>query len=134
MNTVRCTSCGARASAELDWCPQCFAPLRVADKTNSISEGMATPSAPDEDVLSRWRGGATSFGPGTKVAITLAVAGSDVAGFLMAHVFVTTFGRPGWAFVVLYLGIASYVTAFFLRHVWVRAKVGSREVLPGDRS
>jgi len=133
MDTVRCTSCGARADAELDWCPRCFAPLRVADKTNSINEGLATPSPPDEDVLSRWRAGATTFGPRAKIAITLAVLGLDVAGFLLAHVFVTTFGRPGWAFVVFYLGIAVYVTAFFLRHVWAKVKVGSREVLPTDR-
>ena len=134
MNTVRCTSCGAAASTGLDWCPQCFAPLRVADKTSSITEGLATPHPPDEDVLSRWKGGATTFGPRTKVAITLVVLALDVAGFLMVHVLVTTLGRPAWAFVIFYLGIAVYVTMFFLRHVWVKVKVGSREVLPGDRS
>jgi len=134
MDTVRCTSCGARASADLDWCPQCFAPIRAADKTISISAAMATPSPPDEDVLSRWGAGATTFGPRTKVAITLSVIGVDVAGLLMAHVFVTAFGRPGWAFVVFYLGIAGYASAFFLRHVWITAKVGSRERLPHDPS
>ncbi|HXY72546.1 MAG TPA: hypothetical protein VEM41_08385, partial [Actinomycetota bacterium] len=84
--------------------------------------------------LSRWKGGATTFGPRTKVAITLVVLALDVAGFLMVHVLVTTLGRPAWAFVIFYLGIALYVTVFFLRHVWVKVKVGSREVLPVDRS
>jgi hypothetical protein len=134
VDTVRCTGCGARAGTDLDWCPQCFAPLRVADKTSSITEGMATPHPPDEDVLSRWKGGATTFGPRAKVAITLVVLGLDVAGFLMVHVLVATLGRPAWAFVVFYLGIAVYVTAFFLRHVWARVKVGSREILRADHS
>ena len=133
MSSVQCTVCGAHASLELDWCPQCFAPIRAADKTSSITEAMASPSPPDEDVLSRWRGGATTFGPRAKIAITLAVVGIDVVGFLMVHVLVTTFGRPGWAFVVFYLGTAAYASAYFLRHVWARVKVGSREPVLDDR-
>ena len=130
MNTVRCVSCGARASAELDWCPQCFAPIGAADRASSITSALATPNPPDEDVLSRWRAGATTFGPRAKIAITLTVVGLDIVGLLMVHAFVTTFGRPGWAMVVFYLGVAVYASAFFLRHVWAKVKVGSREPIP----
>jgi len=131
VDAARCWICGAKLDPGLDWCPQCLARRGAADKAENLSTATPISDLPGKDILSRWRAGSVSFGPWGKLLITLVVAGVDTVGLLVAYQAVT-FGRPGWAFVLFYLGVALFASGFFLRNVWTKAKVGVTN--PSDES
>ena len=133
-----CPSCGARVAAELEWCNQCYAELKAAPVPVSIQApveaerplwvrtNIGTPPPKMTHEFSRWRAGATSFGPIGRLLLTLAVLLLLVAGYPLLRGLVYVVGGmdiPGLGFVVLYLCAAIPGGAYLLSRVWKRERV-----------
>lgn len=113
-----CSACGARLKPELKWCWQCFAPARPPEPGTGPPPG-ATQSDLDPDPppqYSRWRSGATTFGPVGRISITVVLA---LLGWVIFYVFRFVDGPLVIADVGVY-GVAAF---FILRHVWRRDRV-----------
>ena len=116
-----CPSCGARVAAELEWCNQCYVELRAAPAGDRYplvrrlsrpnahswvrgytrSDHSAPPKMTHE--FSRWRAGATSFGPIGRLLLTLAVLLLLVAELSLLRGLVYVVGGmdiPGMGFVI----------------------------------
>jgi hypothetical protein len=123
----RCGRCGALVSNEQEWCGQCFAPVTPAVASEAtlrgalmgqLAGGAVEPSEPDPTpVYSRWRGGPTSFGPATKVILTVLVVA-------LGWVVYKSFALVDGPMVVADIGIYTVAAYFFLRQIWKRARVG----------
>ena len=104
-----CRACGAPLPPDLRWCGRCLTPVALYAAREPLHEpgtfvGAITPAAR----TSRWRGGATSFGPVGRIASTLVL----LASF------------PWWGVanlnpLVLFAALAWLVAAMiFLRSIW----------------
>ena len=67
-----CEHCGARLVDDATWCGQCLEPVAPATEPVTGLRVYGTEQFPKAE-YSRWRGGATSFGPAVKIAITVFV-------------------------------------------------------------
>ena len=101
-----CPSCGARVADDLAWCNQCYAELPAAQAPTAKAPAAKAPAAaaaiadpadaqrplwvrsnigqPDVKIapeFSRWRGGATSFGPIGRILLTLGVIVMLIVGY-----------------------------------------------------
>ena len=129
-----CPECGAQVADDLAWCNQCYEAL-------STGSAVAAPDAerplwaranvgqPDVKVapeFSRWRGGATSFGPVGRVLLTLGVFLLLIVGYPVLRGLVFTvvgIDVPGNGFVVMYVCVAIPAGAYLLSRVWKRERV-----------
>jgi hypothetical protein len=101
-----CRACGADLRGDVMWCLRCLEPVRqLTPREGNISVASFVNSRPDA-ARSRWKAGATSFGPVGRIAISV--------GVLLF--FPPTLGNPVTLFVYLpaYLAIAAVV----LRSTW----------------
>jgi hypothetical protein len=129
-----CPSCGAGVADELEWCNQCYKALsteRVASTPEPqrplwIRSNVGKPDVKIAPEFSRWRGGATSFGPVGRVLLTVGVLLLLVVGYPVLRGLVFTvvgIDVPGSGFVVMYVCVAIPAGAYLLSRVWKRERV-----------
>ena len=129
-----CPQCGAHATDELEWCNQCYEALPTENAATEPDAGSPLwvrsnvgraeiKVAPE---FSRWRGGATSFGPVGRVLMTLGVFVLLVVGYPVLRGLVFTvvgIDVPGSGFVLMYVCVAIPSGAYLLSRVWKRERV-----------
>jgi hypothetical protein len=116
-----CRACGANLRGDVMWCLRCLEPMRqLTPREGDIPVASFVNTRP-EAARSRWKAGATSFGPMGRIAITV--------GVLLF--FPPTLGNPVTLFVYLpaYLAIAAMV----LRSTW-KKDVVERPIAVEDTS
>ena len=133
-----CPSCGAHVVDELEWCNQCYAKLEVAPVPVSVEappeaerplwvrSNIGPPPLKMTHTFSRWRGGATSFGPIGRLLLTLAVFVLLVVGYPILRGLVFAVGGmdiPGMGFIIMYLFVAVPGGAYLLSRVWKRERI-----------
>jgi hypothetical protein len=70
-----CRACGAKLSGDVGWCSRCLAPVTLYSPRAPLHEPGGYVGAPmNAPRTSRWRGGATSFGPAGRILCTLGLA------------------------------------------------------------
>ncbi len=116
-----CRACGWPLSADLEWCPRCYArverePVRRAPKAET----------PVVAVYSRWRSGPTSFGPAGRITLTALLLLGLVAGYPMSRG--AMFGWigvdiPGTPFLIAYGVVAGAAGIYALSRIWKRARI-----------
>ena len=110
-----CRACGTTLSPDVRWCLRCYEPVRELAPREPQLAPLSTATVPRvERPRSRWKAGATTFGPVGRITITLIVL-----------LFAPTSLDPISIFVYwpCYLGLASVV----LRSTWANDLVD----LPG---
>jgi hypothetical protein len=124
--TDACPSCGARVTADATWCGQCFTSI---DRSPAALAGIRGPRPAQrlhEATYSRWRGGATSFGPLGRIVMTIGVLLGLAIGYPLARglIFATVgMDVPGTGFLLMYAAIAAVAGAWLLSRVWRKARV-----------
>jgi hypothetical protein len=134
-----CPSCGARVADDLEWCNQCYAALPAVEApaipADAPAEGerplwtrahIGNPPVKIEPEFSRWRGGATSFGPIGRTFLTLGVILLLVVGYpILRGMIFTVIGMdvPGNGLIVLYAAAAIPGAAYLLARVWKRERI-----------
>lgn len=112
-----CRSCGAPLPADIRWCTTCYTPVTLYSRREPLHEVGGYVSAPTPTPrTSRWRAGATTFGPAGRIAITvvlLALFPWGGVGGLSAASALQLYFLLGWAF----------LATLVLRHVWRRERV-----------
>jgi hypothetical protein len=116
-----CRACGADLRGDVMWCLRCLEPVRQLTPREGNIPVAGLVSTKPEAARSRWKAGATSFGPLGRIAITV--------GVLLF--FPPTLGNPVTLFVYLpaYLAIAAMV----LRSTW-KKDVVERPIAVDDTS
>lgn len=133
-----CATCGAHVTDDLEWCNQCYSELHAAPVPASV-EAPAEPERPlwvrsnigpppvkISPEFSRWRAGATSFGPIGRVLLTLGVLLMLVVGYPLMRGLVFAVGGmdiPGVGFIALYACVALPAGVYLLSRVWKRERV-----------
>jgi hypothetical protein len=131
-----CPTCGAHVVEDLEWCNQCYSAL-PADEAPAVMPVAEVPSAADRPLwvrsnigqpevkiaqeFSRWRGGATSFGPLGRALLTLGVIVMLIVGYPLLRGLIYAIGGmdiPGAGLVVLYACVALPGGAYMLNRVW----------------
>ena len=131
-----CPNCGAGVGDDLEWCNQCYAALtRPAEPTPEapaddrplwVRSGTATPRLETHTEFSRWRGGATSFGPVGRILLTigvlllLAICYPLLRGLIFSLVGMDV---PGPGFMAMYVLVAVPSGFYLLSRVWKRERV-----------
>jgi hypothetical protein len=129
-----CPSCGAGVADELEWCNQCYEALPAERAASTpepqrplwIRSNVGKPDVKIAPEFSRWRGGATSFGPVGRVLLTVGVLLLLVVGYPVLRGLVFTvvgIDVPGNGFVVMYVCVAIPAGAYLLSRVWKRERV-----------
>lgn len=131
-----CPSCGARVADDLEWCNQCYSvlPAVPAPATTTVVDAPAETSRPlwvrsnigQPDVkiapeFSRWRGGATSFGPVGRTLLTLGVIVMLIVGYPLLRGLIYAVGGVdilSAGLIVLYACVALPGGAYMLNRVW----------------
>jgi hypothetical protein len=114
-----CGSCGGRLAPDIDWCPRCYTPRAVASAPTQLPSHLRM--FPREElspapVYSRWRAGATTFGPLGRVVITVALVGFQAFWWKVV-------GAGGIEFVLVSYLASTVVSIWILTHVWKRDRV-----------
>jgi len=71
-----CRNCGAKLSPDAEWCGLCLTPVHEPEReqpTQRLRPGVLRPEAKPVPQYSRWKGGPNSFGPVTKIVVTIFV-------------------------------------------------------------
>jgi hypothetical protein len=68
-----CRACGAELAPDVRWCLRCYAPVLEHSPRGGQLPPVHFLAPKDDHRTSRWKGGATTFGPVGRVAITAAV-------------------------------------------------------------
>ena len=134
-----CPSCGAHVADDLEWCNQCYAALPAVEAPaipgDAPAEGerplwtrahIGNPPVKIQPEFSRWRGGATSFGPIGRAFLTLGVVVLLVVGYpILRGLIFTVIGMdvPGNGLIVLYAAAAIPGAAYLLARVWKRERI-----------
>jgi hypothetical protein len=133
-----CPTCGAHVADDLEWCNQCYAALPAVPApitTDAPAEtarplwvrsNVGQPEAKTEPAFSRWRGGATSFGPVGRILLTLGVIAMLIVGYpLLRGLIFSIIGLdvPGAGLIVLYVCAALPAGAYMLNRVWKRERI-----------
>ena len=132
-----CPNCGARVAEDLEWCNQCYAALArpveppVAapppeDRPLWVRSGTSEPRLETHTEFSRWRGGATSFGPAGRILLTVGVFMLLALGYPLLRGLIYSVGGvdvPGAGFMALYVLVAIPCGFFLLSRVWKRERV-----------
>ena len=131
-----CPSCGARVVDDLEWCNQCYAKLPAvqtaaattvldapanAERPLWVRSNMGQPEVRTAHEFSRWRGGATSFGPFGRFMLTLGVLMMLIVGYPLLRGLIYAVGGmdiPGKGLIVLYACVALPGGAYMLNRVW----------------
>ncbi len=133
-----CPNCGARVADDLEWCNQCYAALtRVPepvavepppadDRPLWVRSGTAAPRLETHTEFSRWRGGATSFGPIGRILLTVGVFLMLAIGYpLLRGLIFSLAGMdvPGAGFMIMYAFVAIPSGIYLLSRVWKRERI-----------
>jgi hypothetical protein len=132
-----CPSCGARVADDLEWCNQCYAALPAVEASveTVAAEGerplwtrahIGNPPVKIEPEFSRWRGGATSFGPIGRALLTLGVIALVIVGYpILRGLIFAAIGMdvPGNGLIILYAAAAIPGAAYLLARVWKRERI-----------
>ncbi|MGZ4108968.1 MAG: hypothetical protein ACXVP7_04710 [Actinomycetota bacterium] len=122
-----CRRCGGPLSADLDWCPRCFAPLERPNPASPILGPRLPPREPaPQPLYSRWKSGPTSFGAAGRIGLTLLVLFGAVAGYPMSRGEMFAWigiDVPGTAFLIGYAVVAGLGTIYLLARIWKRSRV-----------
>jgi hypothetical protein len=131
-----CPSCGAHVVDDLEWCNQCYSALPAVqepatttaldapDNANRplwVRSNMGQPEVKITPEFSRWRGGATSFGPLGRSLLTLGVIVMLIVGYPLLRGLIYAVGGmdiPGVGLVVLYACAAIPGGVYMLNRVW----------------
>jgi hypothetical protein len=129
-----CPTCGAHVVEDLEWCNQCYSALTAApppaealvvetpaERPLWIRSNVGQPDVKIAPEFSRWRGGATSFGPIGRVMLTLGVIVMLIVGYPLLRGLIYAVGGmdiPGTGLVVLYACVALPGGAYMLNRVW----------------
>jgi hypothetical protein len=133
-----CPNCQARVADDLEWCNQCYSALErvpepvvtqaaaAAERPLWVRSGTAAPRLDTHTEFSRWRGGATSFGPIGRILLTVGVFLLLAIGYPLLRGLVFSLGGmdvPGLGFVLLYAVVAIPAGIYLLSRVWKRERV-----------
>lgn len=133
-----CPTCGAHVVEDLGWCNQCYSALTAAtppadavvvepaERPLWVRSNVGQPDVKIAPEFSRWRGGATSFGPIGRVLLTLGVIVMLIVGYpLLRGLIFSIIGLdiPGFGLVVLYTCAALPAGAYVLNRVWKRERI-----------
>ena len=133
-----CPSCGAHLADDLEWCNHCYAALPAVEAQAipaDAPEGgrplwtrahIGNPPVKIQPEFSRWRGGATSFGPIGRAFLTLGVIVLLIVGYpILRGLIFTVIGMdvPGNGLIVLYAAAAIPGAAYLLARVWKRERI-----------
>ncbi len=132
-----CPNCGAHMAEDLAWCNQCYASLArpvpapaeeapADDRPLWVRSGTATPRLETNTEFSRWRGGATSFGPLGRILLTIGVLLLLAICYPLLRGLIFSFGGmdvPGLGFIIMYGVVALPSGVFLLSKVWKRERV-----------
>jgi len=131
-----CASCGARVADDLEWCNQCYSALPAVETPahTVAAEGerplwtrahIGNPPVKIEPEFSRWRGGATSFGPFGRALLTLGVIVMLIVGYpILRGLIFTVIGMDtGSGLIFLYAVAAIPGAVYLLARVWKRERI-----------
>jgi hypothetical protein len=136
-----CPTCGAHVADDLEWCNQCYsalpaipAPIATAvvdlpaetARPLWVRSNIGQPDAKTVPAFSRWRGGATSFGPVGRILLTLGVIAMLIVGYpLLRGLIFSIIGLdvPGVGLIALYVCAALPAGAYMLNRVWKRERI-----------
>jgi len=135
-----CPTCGAGGADDLEWCNQCYSALPAVPApaeavSASAAEGerplwtrahVGNPPVKIEPEFSRWRGGATSFGPIGRALLTLGVIVMLIVGYpILRGLIFTVIGMdiPGSGLILLYAVAAIPAAVYLLSRVWKRERI-----------
>ena len=130
-----CPTCGASLAADLEWCNQCYTSLEPAPAVEAPGPGerplwVRSNTAPPELRLShefsRWRAGATSFGPVGRAFLTVLVLLMLAVGYPLIRGLIMMLGGmdvPGAGFMIMYLVVALPTGIYLLSRVWRRERI-----------
>jgi hypothetical protein len=128
-----CPTCGAHVVDDLEWCNQCYSELPAvqtppagtadtpAERPLWVRSNIGQPDVKITPEFSRWRGGATSFGPVGRIMLTLGVIMMLIVGYPLLRGLIYAVGGidiPGAGLVVLYTCVALPGGAYMLNRVW----------------
>jgi hypothetical protein len=132
-----CSSCAAGVADDLEWCNQCYSALPAVQPSTEATpaEGeralwtrahIGNPPVKIEPEFSRWRGGATSFGPIGRAFLTLGVIVMLIVGYpILRGLIFTVIGMdiPGTGLIFLYALAAIPGAVYLLARVWKRERI-----------
>ena len=131
-----CPNCSASVADDLAWCNQCYASLARPAETVPptppderplwVRTGAPTTRLETHTEFSRWRGGATSFGPVGRILLTIAVLLMLAIGYPILRGLIFTIGGmdvPGVGFMTMYAVVAVPCGLYLLSRVWKRERV-----------
>jgi hypothetical protein len=136
-----CPSCGAHIAEDLEWCNQCYSALPAAaapaetvaneasiegDRPLWTRAHIGNPQVKIAPEFSRWRGGATSFGPFGRALLTLGVIMMLIVGYpILRGLIFTVIGMdiPGSGLILLYAVAAIPGAVYLLTRVWKRERI-----------
>jgi hypothetical protein len=131
-----CPTCGASLAADLEWCNQCYAPLQPAvapteapapgERPLWVRSNIGPPPLEQTHEFSRWRAGATSFGPIGRAVLTALVLVMLAVGYPLMRGLIMMVGGmdvPGAGFMIMYLVVALPLGIYLLSRVWRRERI-----------
>lgn len=131
-----CPRCGARVTADATWCGQCFASIPVASsepapgESGVLAASRARIPAPRDPAhvatYSRWKKGATSFGPVGRILLTILTLIGLVIGYpILRGLMLVAMGMdvPGSGFFAMYLSVAITGGLFILSKIWRPSRI-----------
>lgn len=105
-----CRNCGAELTGDVMWCVRCYEPVRhLTPRASELAVSPPQLVHGDLRPRSRWRAGATTFGPVGRIAVTIGVILFFPWG---------TIGNP--ITVVVYLPVYLFLAVAVLRSTWKR--------------
>lgn len=113
-----CTECGATLTPDLEWCGQCYAPIRKEAEQQPAESDEPEPWVVEPPQYSAWKAGPYSFGPAGRLVITGITILLGVVVFFAAKAVGKYFGIPGLSLVLVFLGIYTVIAIIVLWGVW----------------
>jgi hypothetical protein len=133
-----CPRCGARVTNDATWCGQCFAsipvkpPAPAPGESGVLAASRASTRIPVQRdpahvaTYSRWKKGATSFGPVGRILLTILTLIGLVIGYpILRGLMLVAMGMdvPGSGFFAMYLSIAITGGLFILSKIWRPSRI-----------
>ena len=136
-----CPTCGANVVDDLEWCNQCYSRLPAvqapsatdvvdvpaeADRPIRVRSNIGQPDVKIAPEFSRWRGGATSFGPVGRAMLTIGVLVMLVVGYPLLRGLIYAVGGVDIrdrGLIALYACAAIPGGAYMLNRVWKRERI-----------
>lgn len=118
-----CTECGATLAPDLEWCGQCYTPIKKGAGQAPAEKEEPAPWPIEPPQYSAWRSGPYSFGPIGRSVLTGIMILLGVVVYLAAKIVGRHFGIPGLSLVLVFLGIYTVIAIIVLWGVWRPTRV-----------